>query len=82
MVLRIVDDRAALLSVVNNGMQDVRTLLALSHAHDAITIELSLQRFKQIDLGAFAELFCGLLLKGALQFFHLVGQLLTLFEGG
>ena len=55
MVLRVVDDGAALLAVVNDDMEDVGPGLTLVNAFDPVALELSLQRLEQIDLGTLAK---------------------------
>ena len=61
-ILRVVDDAAALLSVMDDGMEDVRAGLALVDALDLVAFEFAFQQLEEVDLRTLPEFFGGLVI--------------------
>ena len=80
-VLRVVDDSSALPAVVQHNVDDIGARGSLRDALDTVIRKFLFESLKQVNLGAFAEFLVCLFFKGALEFVHLIGQLLALIKG-
>src|SRR5262249_51656728 len=67
-VLRVIDNRAALLAIVKHHMNDVRARGALGHATDLISPKLLLEVLKKLDFFTVTEFYGSTLLYLPLHF--------------
>ena len=79
-VLKIVDDDAAFLAVVNYNVFDIGPSFASADAVDLVTAEFCLERIKQLDLCPLTKLISSLLLKLPLEVLQLVGEFAGFFR--
>src|SRR5437867_4422336 len=73
-VFRVVDDRLAVLAVVHDLMDDVRTRLTFLHSPDVVAVERFAQRPMQVDFWDVTELMRSLLLELPAQLLDLLLQ--------